>query len=164
LQWALLQGVQAGDEGGEGQAEAAASADVAGTKAPEWDFHWDIRRDADELVELFRLSSLETLQQGRSLLSGDRGTVTVGEGEGEARLEVKISVSIEPFEHEEEVFDAARATMSIRRGGEEVSKPTVVTRLGERAIVTTGMWDRRGKERKEVLYIVIQVDPVEGPE
>ena len=29
LQWALLQGVQAGDEGGEGQADAAASADVS---------------------------------------------------------------------------------------------------------------------------------------
>lgn len=162
VQWALLQGVRAdGDGAGHGTeaSEASEATDVAesaGEEALEWDFRWDVRKDAKELVELFRLSSLETLQQGRSLLGGDRGSLSVGAGEGEERIEIDLSLSIAPFEHEDETFDAARTTVSIRRGGQELSRPTLVNKLGERAIVTTVE-----PATQVVIYIVIQVDPVE---
>jgi hypothetical protein len=150
VQWALLSGVP-----GEGASDAASRGrlDMAGKEALEWDF----RRDAEELRELFDLTSITVLQQGRHLFSGTTGRVDVGTGEGGERVDVGVTLTIEPYEIEGKVERVARAAFTIRQGGEMAAAPMILARLGERAIVTTGR-----PEGGAILYLVIQVDAAGG--
>jgi len=51
--------------------------------------------------------------------------------------------------------DSARVDAEISRNGEVVSAPTIVTSLGERAIVSVA-----DDEHNRLLFVVVQVDPI----
>ena len=146
LQWAILQGARDVSLA----VDRLATSDEAGRELLEWDF----RRDDEELIELFQLASITTLQQGKNRFTDGGGPVSIQAGEDDEKVDVEISLSIQSMEHQGEDLEVARAAFVIRRGGEVIAAPVIVTKLGDRAIVTSHL-----PEEESLLYLVLQVDP-----
>ena len=116
---------------------------------------WDFRRDDAELLEMFELVSIETLQHGRHRFSGATTESSITAGRGESKVEIEATVGVEMFDGESGSIPAFRCRFVIRRGDEVLSAPMVVSELGQRAIVASGADDGQ-----TILYIVMDVDRV----
>ncbi len=137
--------------------EAPQSSRGAGatTDAAEELLTWDYRRDNAELERLFGLERIGTLQVGSARLSATGGEFSAASPLDGAELLVRVRVDIKPFEDSTEKGRdrVAAYQLEISHGGEVLSAPSVVSLIGERAMITTAMSDE-----PQILWLVVQLD------
>ena len=120
--------------------------------------NWDSQRDNEELKKLLGLKVIHTLQQSSVLLDRDRGEVDLATTVGEQRIEVDISLEVfRPDETGDPPSPYATLWLEVRSDGELVTAPTISSRLGERAIVSTAASDKTW-----ILFFVVEVHDQES--
>ncbi|MEM7482339.1 MAG: hypothetical protein AAF481_14275 [Acidobacteriota bacterium] len=145
LRWALLQG----------QRDLAESNEPASNPGGEELLDWDFRRDDRELIEIFRLASVETLQQGVHRISGAEDDFSITVGKGANRIRIEGSVVIESREDSREALRVARFAFKFFRQENLLFAPMVLALLGERAMLVND-----GGPSEALICLVVQVDPV----
>ncbi|MEZ5332633.1 MAG: hypothetical protein R2991_11405 [Thermoanaerobaculia bacterium] len=106
---------------------------------------WDPARDEAELRRLFGLQRLAVRSYGEATVSPRGGRVTATSTAEGQEFEFRIDIR-----HRED--DVVDARCLVLHGGEVLSAPTVRTRLGERAILTS--FD---PERSLFLFFVFEI-------
>ncbi len=118
---------------------------------------WQPEADNEEVRQVFALNDLGELARQASQLPLAGGSVSGTYAHGDSSFEIAMKIrSGRPIEPQSEVMTILA---EIKRGGELLSGPTIHTRLGERAIITT----TNGPEAP-FLFLVVEVDRVSSDE
>jgi TonB family protein len=138
--------------GGREAGSAPVTAGVLGRKElSDFLLEWEPDSDNQEVREVFALNDLGELarQAGQLPLAG--GVVSGAYAHGDASFE--IDMDVRPARSVESGDDVMSISAEIKRDGELLSGPTIHTRVGERAIITT----TNGPEAP-FLFLVVEVD------
>lgn len=138
--------------GGRGETDAPTSSEVLSPRElHELLLEWDPEADNEEVRRAFALNDLGELARQASQLPPDGGAVSGVYAYGDARYE--IGLEVRPAPSIDANGDAVKITASIQRGGEVLSRPTIFSPLGERAILTSSA----GPDASMV-FLVVEVD------
>ena len=118
---------------------------------------WQPEADNEEVRKVFALNDLGELARQASQLPLAGGSVSGVYAHGDSSFE--IAMKIRPGRTIEPEAEVMTILAEIKRGGELLSGPTIHTRLGERAIITT----TNGPEAP-FLFLVVEVDRVSADE
>jgi TonB family protein len=118
---------------------------------------WQPGADNEEVRRVFALNDLGELARQASQLPLAGGSVSGVYAHGDKSFE--IGMKIRPGRSLEPDAGVMVITAEIKRGGELLSGPTIHTRLGERAIITT----TNGPEAP-FLFLVVEIDRLSADE
>ncbi len=144
--------------GGRETGSAPTSAGVlSGKELSEYLLAWEPESDNEEMRQVFALNDLGELVRQANHLPMAGGGVSGTYVHGGARFDVDMEVR--PAPHVEFEGGAVKISAAIKRNGELLTMPTIVTPLSQRAIVTS----TNGPEAP-FLFLVVEVDRISGEE
>lgn len=116
---------------------------------------WDYRRDNAELERLFNLERVHTLQLGSARLAESGGRFSATSMVDDQELKVRVRVAIRPFEDQADptIDRAVSFNLEVWLGDELISAPSIISVIGQRAIVSSGISDE-----PRILWIIVQLD------
>lgn len=118
---------------------------------------WQPEADNREVREVFALNELGELSRQATQLPLEGGVVSGAYAHGDSSFE--IDMKIRPARTVEQGSEVVTISAEIKRNGDLLTGPTIHSRIGERAIITT----TNGPEAP-FLFLVVEVDRVSPEE
>lgn len=144
--------------GGRGEASAPTASGVLSPKElHELLLEWTPESDNEEVRRVFALNDLGELARQASQLPLAGGAVSGVYAYGDERFEVNLEVR--PASSVDVDGDAVKITGEVQRNGEVLSRPTIFSPLGERAILTSS-----AGPGAPMIFLVVEVDRLSSAE